>query len=380
MALAGRDYFTVVGMMSQIAASLACEVESGHLSQVWGWKELKELPCVARMRNLDPVHAFRFYRSGGIYMQWKQWCTDEHWCRAILLVPEENVRSLGLFRPPRLDMVFSEGKAILDWINRFEIWCASHPVGKYTDFDNEFRWLRAAVHHQVPGEYSPGTTVEALLQALKGLSHERPQRPRAPGSLQSDAITQLFPGADIPPIPAENLIRIDGITHTAPTTAAGTRRIRSNVIHPGSLLAVRVPEDTQVHNTPVRFLVAAAVETSSRMERDQYTVVVWYVPDVAPVENLRGGKKKQILDIFGPWTSIHGMTTPQLRKCRLPQPVVALSQILECNFDWSDAGTVPYDVFDSLRTQHRIDVTGFSTSMTHKGNLYRSYALLGGRV
>ena len=92
------------------------------------------------------------------------------------------------------------------------------------------------------------------------------------------------------------------------------------------------------------------------------------------------GAKKKVLDIFGPWTSIHAMTLPQLRRCNLPQPVVALSQILECNFDLSEEGTLPYDVFDALRTQHDIDVTGFSSSMTHKGNLYRNYALLGGRV
>ena len=60
--------------------------------------------------------------------------------------------------------------------------------------------------------------------------------------------------------------------------------------------------------------------------------------------------------------------------------MVALSQILECNFDLNDAGALPYDVFDALRTLHGIDITGFSTSMTHKGNVYRSYALLGGRV
>ena len=378
VALAGRDYFTVVGMLNQICASLACDVKSGHLSQVWAWKELSEHKCVAKMRNLDPVHAFRFFRSGGIYMQWKQWCTDEQWSKSVLLIPEGDVHSLASFRPPCRDMEFSAAQSILDWINRFEVWCTSQPVGKYKDFDQEFRWLRAIVQHQVPGEYSPGTTVDALLQDLKALPHARPQGPRAPGSLQSDTITQLFPGADIPPIPAEDLVRIDGITHVPPT--AGGRPIRSNVIHPGSLLLVRVPEDTQVQDTRVKFLVAAAMETSARMARDQHTVVVWYVPDVAPVENFRGGAKKKVLDIFGPWTSIHTLTVAQLRKCRLPQPVVALSQILECNFDLSDAGTLPYDVFDALRTQHDIDVTGFSTSMTHRGNLYRNYALLGGRV
>ncbi len=75
--LAGRDYFTIVGMLGQMKASLACDVKTGHLSQVWGWKQLKEHRCVSRMQNIDPVHAFRFFRSGGIYMQWKQWCTDE---------------------------------------------------------------------------------------------------------------------------------------------------------------------------------------------------------------------------------------------------------------------------------------------------------------
>ena len=308
-------------------------------------------------------------------MQWKQWCTDEQWCRPVLLVPEEDMQLLASFRPPCLDMEFSGAQTILDWINRCEVWCSSQPVGKYKDLDAEFQWLRGIVHHQVPGEYSPGTTVDTLLRDLKALPHSRPQGPRAPGSFQNDTITQLFPGADIPSIPAENLVKIDGVTHTV-----GGRPIRSNVIYPGSLLLVRVPDDTQVHGTPVRFLVAVAMETNARMSRDQRTVVVWYVPDVAPVENFRGGGRKKILDIFGPWASIHNLTVPQLRKCCLPQPVVALSQILECNFDLSDAGTLPYDVFDALRTQHDIDVTGFSSSMTHKGNLYRNYALLGGRV
>ena len=74
------------------------------------------------------------------------------------------------------------------------------------------------------------------------------------------------------------------------------------------------------------------------------------------------------------------MTRSQLSNFHLPQPVIAASQILECNFELSEEGTLPYDVFDALRTQHDIDVTGFHASMTHKGNMYRNYALLGGRV
>lgn len=55
-------------------------------------------------------------------------------------------------------------------------------------------------------------------------------------------------GPTFPPIPDDNSVKIDGVTHTA-----GGRPIRSNVIYPGSLLLVRVPDDTQVQGTPVSF-------------------------------------------------------------------------------------------------------------------------------
>jgi hypothetical protein len=115
------------------------------------------------MRNLDPVHAFRFERSGGIYVQWKQWCTVEAWGKRILLVPAEQISISGLFRPACLDMAFpSGGQPILEWINRFEVWCASQPVGEYRELQNEFAWLREIVHHTVLGEYNPGTQVDSL--------------------------------------------------------------------------------------------------------------------------------------------------------------------------------------------------------------------------
>ena len=97
--LAGRDYFTVVGMLGQLQSSLSyCTVKSNHLSQVWAWKGLMEHPCTRGMRNLDPVHAFCCKRSGSIYVQWKQWCTDEAWCKPILRVPAEQMSALPSFR------------------------------------------------------------------------------------------------------------------------------------------------------------------------------------------------------------------------------------------------------------------------------------------
>ena len=116
----------------------------------------------------------------------------------------------------------------------------------------------------------------------------------------------------------------------------------------------------------------------STVERAHDVAVVWYAPGLASAETFRSGTKKKLLDIFGPWTSLHTLTLAEGRARNLPAPVVNLADILECNFALSSDGTLPYDVFDALRRQHGIDVTGLSMSSTHRGNLYRSYALLGG--
>ncbi len=270
VALAGRDYFTVTGMLHQLRQHLHhCEVKSNHLAQVWRWKDVLQMSGVRRMYNLDPVHAFRFYRSNGIYVQWKQWCTDEAWSKPVHLVTGTYIPVLGAFRPQCHEMVFPSASTILDWINRLEAWCAGQPVGKYKGLQAEFHWLRQAVTHNLLGEYAPGKAVADVVADLKRLPGQRPQGVVAPSALPSDIITQLFPGADIPPIPAESLLKIEGITHTP-----GGNTIRSNIIYPGSTLVVRVPADTLVHNQAVPFLVAVAVETSCSLALAQQMVVV----------------------------------------------------------------------------------------------------------
>ena len=58
MALRGKDYFTVVGLLRQVQESLRyTHLHTGHLAQVWGWKALTEgdMPgATHRMHNSPP--------------------------------------------------------------------------------------------------------------------------------------------------------------------------------------------------------------------------------------------------------------------------------------------------------------------------------------
>ena len=94
----------------------------------------------------------------------------------------------------------------------------------------------------------------------------------------------------------------------------------------------------------------------------------------------RGGRKKDVLDIFGSWTPMEDFSIAALRQASLPHPLVNSDDILEWNFEWGPEHTIPYETFDALRLRHGIDVTGLNLSLTHRGNLYRSYALLRGAV
>ena len=82
--------------------------------------------------------------------------------------------------------------------------------------------------------------------------------------------------------------------------------------------------------------------------------------------------------MFGPWSPADETCLEDLTKCRLPDPILQAESILEANFDFTEAHTLPYDVFDALRTRHSIDLTGFNLSMTRHGNIYRSYVLMRG--
>ena len=89
----------------------------------------------------------------------------------------------------------------------------------------------------------------------------------------------------------------------------------------------------------VKFLVAVAVETNAHMAGDQHTIVsvvrAWHSPG-------RKFQRWQKQNWFSASSDLGRATASILKKCHLPQPMVALSQILDCNFGLCDDG--PYGV------------------------------------
>ena len=183
-------------------------------------------------------------------------------------------------------------------------------------------------------------------------------------------MAQLYPSADMHIPEQDALVRIEGLTHDA---ARDT--IRSKVLVAGSNIVVAAPEGTRAHGHALPIMVGQVVDTSCRRGT---LLVAWYLPQLAPQANFRGGQKKQIIDVFGPWSPVDELAAGDLKTCRLPDPIVHIQSVLEANFDLTEQQTLPYHVFDTLRNRHSIDLTGFSASMTRHGNLYRSYVLMRG--
>jgi hypothetical protein len=279
-AIAGHDFFTVDELFSIATRNLRyCNLKTGHLGQTWHWKQLLSQGFAREISGLGSAHSIRLFQSDGIYMQWKQWMTDELWSNPVQLVSRLDMATVAAFRPAVAHMEFPKGgEEILDWIGKFQHW-ANHPQGRYSDLDQKVAWLRAAVNHSLPGVYTPGTCLGTLVNCLLSLSCQRPENPLGTQQLHQDILTQLFPGSDVPPIPSETLIRIEGVTHLR------GQKIRSNTITPGSTLVVRASGETCGQKMP--FLVGVAMQTPEQHASVDQLLVAWWLPKQCKVENFR---------------------------------------------------------------------------------------------
>merc|ERR1711938_78951 len=121
-------------------------------------------------------------------------------------------------------------------------------------------------------------------------------------------IAQLFHGADIPNLPPDALVRIEGVTHNA-----NGRVRRPDTIYPGSLVLIRAPDEAMAHGQALQIAVGMVIDATSRRGD---LAVAWYVPELSRLEKFRSGCKKNVLGVFGPWTAVSELSHTVLKTCR----------------------------------------------------------------
>ena len=376
MALRGRNWITPDDMLDLLREHvLYTKVRSGHVRQVWAWKDLakKEVnPCYREIQGLRHVHQIELSRTAaGIGIRWKQWMSDKVWSSFHILVPPEEIATIAAFRPHSIPMKFLDANSRLEWINVFEQWCANMPTKLFENVTVKCSELRQLVRHEAPGAYAPGPTLDELLGDVQRYSGGRV----APNEYREDpdaTFGALFPAQNATAIKPDLLLKIKGLTHDAHGMA-----LRSDLIVPGSNLVVRRPPDSTwaIHGFAIEFLACVVMQSPSDMQAANKCLVAWYLPPLAQ-RKLSGGKKgAQQIDIFGSWKSLTDTQVKDLRGAQLPDPEASLADVLDANFEMTENNELPYDTFDTLRLRHNLDVTALSASQTPRGNLYRAYVL-----
>ena len=98
------------------------------------------------------------------------------------------------------------------WIDKFEVMLAD-AHNTLQGSGSAPRWLREAVAHTA--SWQTGPSIDQILDDLVRLGQNRPTVQDTTGNvldMPEDTIVQFFPGADLPHIPVDGLVKIDGLT------------------------------------------------------------------------------------------------------------------------------------------------------------------------
>ena len=363
VALAGHDFYTMGQMLQQVMHRLpGMTFSSSHLMRVWNWKALEGFD-IPPMKGMQRCHAINIYRQNGIYVKWKQYMTSECWSTPVLLVPAHEMDAIAAWRPAEVPIGrnTTETNTMLAWVDKLE--------GVLNDADlhkQNMEYLRRVIRRE-EASFTDGPTIDTLINDLKSVSSGAPVvcLP-CENKLPHDILAQYCPGADNPESPVDTLVTIPRRWEPPATT----------VLSPGSMLILRSYNDASVTLEGVTmimpFLVCQAAECSSRSAD---LTVQWFIPNVSTIEKFGGGKKRMMPDLFGPWRPLISLAVGDAVETKLPGVIVKADQVIEI-IEFDDDGAIPFKVFDALTHKHGIDVTNFTMSQTHKGNMYRAHVLM----
>ena len=143
----------------------------------------------------------------------------------------------------------------------------------------------------------------------------------------------------------------------------------------GAMLLCKSPPTASIRlsgldfNMP--FLMAMVVDC--RLAADEITVQYW-VPPLARLSRVGGGRKRLLVDLFGDWATFDTLMISDAELLNSPDIAVQKADILEV-ITLETLGQIPFTALDKLRREHNIDVTALSLSQTHSGGFYRPHVL-----
>lgn len=385
-ALAGKDYFTLPQMMDIISQALkGHNVQWGHLDKTWDFTHIRGLMGVEfhRLRN---AHSFAFTRTAaGITARWKQWLTDSTWSRPLTIVSAIQMRDFYRLRPPAEPRVFPEATAsgILAFLDTLDVLLAARtsedstiPAGRsgrswrHVDRQLDMAWLRRVVRQEelsLKDCRSIDDVLGDLIRIGKGMPLNHGNTISDQKQFPDDVLVHLFPGSDVPSLPVDSLVDVVGGAHPQEARQKATQ-LSATLCGPGDRLILRSPDKN--HQLP--FLMAVMVDTDGLNAGSAY--VQWWLPGQSKKANHKGGKKKLVMDIFGPWFPADSLTLANLQA--LPPPLVKADDVLEWGFGLTEDKQIPFETLDVIMDKHGIDITGLTLSSTSRGNQYRMYRLM----
>ena len=214
----------------------------------------------------------------------------------------------------------------------------------------DLAWLRQVISRTNP-KYTTGPSVGAMISDLIRLDAATTAPHTMGGAMPPDQIVQLFPGADLPLAPLENLTHVSGIWEPPPMP---------QVIAHGSMLVCK-PQAASVNDTPLLFAMRMAIPEPEADGADE-VLVAWWVPPLASAATFKAGRKKKVVDLFGSWQHSEKMTLNEAKDVNMPSPVAKTSDVLE-------ASVINDHARDTLNAK------GCILSMSHSyiSNAYASY-------
>ena len=215
VSLRGCNYDTIDDMWEIITNALnAFDIQVCHTKQTWAFKELSDksnavhLPSISKLHFVHAMNIFRMPQ--GIFMKWKQYVTDEIWSTPVCIVQARQMRHIAALCPSPVQKKFAMRDEMLAWLGRYTNYL-SDMHGTYDLHKQGIKWLENVIKHEHQ-EFNDYTPLDHIINELVHIGQSQGRPPQAvPCEIPDDQIVALFPGGDLPNVPVENLVQVDGI-------------------------------------------------------------------------------------------------------------------------------------------------------------------------